>query len=357
MRNKNTRCFSFLLACLLICSLGNTAQAADQKTEKGTRDTITKEVLFSSEDKKASKKEAFQETIKENGKTYRLKNVEYKQLDRSPVTIKKEISKEVKSDPIPEGQEYQPPETLEDGGVTYQLEKVDKKEQETGNAETQTVTGHTDFDRAVTRSDVPATKQVTVKNNRTGEDMTVNCDLKDVTAITNASWEDTHIDIVFESYDSQIFQWNGVTVTKDTQTPLAGYESQLLASVGADSSNYRVLRTYWKGEPYTDANGTVCRDARADAQRLVNYYRANYAAAVPLEGTKATIYTATYKGTEKITDDSQYVYTIKATGMYQVQDTNYAPFVLAGIGIALLLLLTVLILMLLMKKKKEKEEN
>ena len=89
----------------------------------------------------------------------------------------------------------------------------------------------------------------------------------------------------------------------------------------------------------------------------MNYYRANYAAAVPLEGTKATIYTATYKGTEKITDDSQYVYTIKATGMYQVQDTNYAPFVLAGIGIALLLLLTVLILMLLMKKKKEKEEN
>ena len=78
------------------------------------------------------------------------------------------------------------------------------------------------------------------------------------------------------------------------------------------------IRDSWTGEPYTDANGTVCRDARADAQRLVNYYRANYAAAVPLEGTKATIYTATYKGTEKITDDSQYVYTIKATGMYQV---------------------------------------
>ena len=127
MRNKNTRCFSFLLACLLICSLGNTAQAADQKTEKGTRDTITKEVLFSSEDKKASKKEAFQETIKENGKTYRLKNVEYKQLDRSPVTIKKEISKEVKSDPIPEGQEYQPPETLEDGGVPISLRRLTKK--------------------------------------------------------------------------------------------------------------------------------------------------------------------------------------------------------------------------------------
>lgn len=357
MRNKNTRCFPFLLACFLICSLGNTAQAADQKTEKGTRDTITKEVLFSSEDKKASKKEAFQETIKENGKTYRLKSVEYKQLDRSPVTKEKEISREVKSDPIPEGQEYEPPETLEDGGVTYKLDKVEKKEQETGDTETQTVTGYTDFDRAVTRGDVPATKQVTVKNNRTGEDMTVTCDLKDVTAITNASWEDTHIDIQFISYDASIFHWNGITVTKDTAMPLAGYESQLLASVGADSSNYRILRTYWTGEPYTDADGIVCRDARADAQRLVNYYRANYAATVPLEGTKAAIYTATYKGTEKITDDSQYVYTIKATGTYQVQDTNYVPYVLAGVGIALLLLLTVLILMLLMKKKKEKEKD
>lgn len=62
--------------------------------------------------------------------------------------------------------------------------------------------------------------------------MDVTCRLTGIEAIADPSWEDTYIDIVFQEYDAFVFQWESVTVSKDTQTPLAGYEEQLIRSVG-----------------------------------------------------------------------------------------------------------------------------
>lgn len=357
-RNKTNPIFSFLLVFTLAGGLlfsEISVEAAESKISTG--DKIIKELLFSTEDAGESKDDEFQEIIKENGKTYRLQKVSYELVDKAPLEIDQDTEKVVESNPIPEGEEYNAPETIEEEGVTYTLVSVEKEENVTAEEETQTVSGYTDYDRAVTASDVPATKQVTVKNQRTGENMTVTCNLKNIEALTDSAWEDTFIDITFISYDASIFHWNGVTVTKGTASPLAGYESELLSSVGADNSNYRVLNTYWTGEPYTDSDGVLCRNARADVQRKVNYYRVNYSAAVTLKEEKGTVYKATYKGTETVADKDRNLFTIKATATYKLQQNQYMPYVLAGIGIALLLLLITLILFLLRRKRKEEKEN
>lgn len=344
--------FSFLLtASLLVNGVSTCAKESQPENEIVTDKKIVKEVLFSSDNKQEEKKDVFSQTLKRNGKTYHLETVAYEVADQTPVSVKKETTKLIESDPLPEGQAYEPSETIEENGVTYTLKEVKEKEA-AGDVAVQTVNGYTDYDRAVTAADVPATKVISTTNSMTGEEMEVTCSLSGIETITDSAWEDTYIDIVFESYDSNIFRWNGVTVTKDTNTPLKGYEAQLLSSVGATQDNYRVNQTYWTSDPYTDADGIVCRNARADVQRKITRYRANYHASVP--AGNGTVYEAVYEGSETITDPDRFVYTIRATATYALA-SGISP-IMVGVGVAILILLLVLILFWIWKNKKRKEE-
>lgn len=346
-KRRGTRIFSFLLT-LSILANGMMVQANDtKKLEDGS---LIKELKFSTDNSSESKDQEFKETIKEGGKTYRLAGVSYETLDKTPVKIEKEVVKEIKSDPLPDGTAYEPAQTLEEDGIIYTLDHV-KDDPETTEPYSQNVTGYTDYDHAVTKASVPATKRITVKNNRTGENTTVTCQLQNVSPVANTTWENTHIDIVFESYDSNVFRWNGITVSKNTSTPLKGYENQLLQSVGADTENYRVGKTYWTGDAYRDGSGVLCRNARADVQRNVQYYRANYSGSIQQAGEK--IYTAVYKGTETLESSTDYVYTMKAVATYELQ--NNTIYIVAAIGIFLLFLFIVLLLFLLSKKKKTEQ--
>ena len=56
---------------------------------------------------------------------------------------------------------------------------------------------------------------------------------------------------------------------------MQGYEEQLLASVGLGTDG-KVKNTYYTSDIYTNADGVVCRDARANIQKLVPVYRAEY---------------------------------------------------------------------------------
>lgn len=253
--------FCGLLVGLLFTQTVTFAKAEEPEgMKKG--DLFIQERLFSTDTKEVGS-DKFEGSITVDGKRYLLQEVKQEVVDQTPVKIETPVEKTIDSEPM--DTEYEPEQTIEKDGVTYTLEKVEKKEQQ--EVSNQTVTGYTDYDKAVTRASVPAIKQVTVKDNQTGENKTVTCTLTDVTPLAEGGWEDTHIDITFESYDSNVFRWNGVTVGKDTSTPLAGYENKLLQSAGADTSKYRVLRTYWTGKPYTDGNGVLCRNARADVQR------------------------------------------------------------------------------------------
>lgn len=337
---------SFWIVTMLICTFCSPVLA------KADSQTIKKEILFSTENASDKKDDEFPQTIKENGKTYQLVNVSYEIVDQTPLSIKQNVTKEVVSDLVSENEEFNPEETLEEDGVIYTLDHIDELSGTDGAV--QTVTGYTDYSKAVSENSVPKIKNITAKNDQTGEMETVSCNLVNVERLSNTSWEDTYIDIVFESYDSNIFRWNGLTVSKDTDSPLSGYESQLLASVGVNSNNYRVLRTYWNGNSYTDSNGVLCRNARADVQRKVNYYRANYKGEIQLSEMKS--YKAVYTGIKDVTSEDQFSYTMKATAIYEPVN-NTLLYALSGVCILLFIVLIVLLLYLLAKRKKDNDSK
>lgn len=317
-------------------------------------DTITREILFSTDQEQIDKESLFEPEIREKGKIYRLKKVDYEQVDKEPVSIDQKVTKEVKSELIPEGEVYEPEQEITEEGVTYTLKHVTEERQE-GETYTQQVTGYTDYSYPISKSSVPGTKQVTAKNKRTGEQETVTCNLTGVETV-GSDWEDTYIDITFISYNATVFRWQGITVSKNSSQPLAGYEKELLESVGGNTDDYRVKRTYWTSQPYENSDGVLCRDARADVERKITYYRANYIGEIRSENINAgTIYTSTYEGTQKVISQDQFSYQFKVTAIYEEQ-AGIVPYVLAGVGILLLIALIVIILFLIRKKRKGEEK-
>ena len=144
---------------------------------------------------------------------------------------------------------------------------------------------------------------------------------------------DSTIDIKFQGYDRNAIQWQGIVFPNDrgAGAPLKGYEKELLASVGLDGLNGKIKNTYYTSDVYTDADGVVCRDARADIQKLVPVYRAEYIGEI---NTPHVIKTAVYEGEQELESDTNINYTIKATGTYEEVQS---PIVSISIGIAIII--------------------
>lgn len=177
--------FCGLLVGLLFTQTVTFAKAEEPEgIKKG--DLFIQEKLFSTDTKDVGS-DKFEGSITVDGKRYLLQEVKQEVVDQTPVKIETPVEKTIDSEPM--DTEYEPEQTIEKDGVTYTLEKVEEKEQQ--EASNQTVTGYTDYDKAVTRASVPATKQVTVKDNQTGENKTVTCTLTDVTPLAEGGWEDT----------------------------------------------------------------------------------------------------------------------------------------------------------------------
>ena len=66
------------------------------------------------------------------------------------------------------------------------------------------------------------------------------------------------------------------------------------------------------------------------------------------------MYHSTYTGTEKITSEDKYSYTIKAAAEYE-EINNLLVYALSGVSILLLIIIVILILYIVSKKKEKKE--
>lgn len=306
----------------------------------------TKSITFLTDNKAEKKDENFEKKIKVDGKNYNLQSINYDVVKTNP-----KPEKTVESDPVREGQDYSPEKEIIVDGITFKLKSSLSHETIIEEEVIQKVTGYTDYDYAVTSADVPITKEFSVKNDRTGDIEIVQCQLQNITAL-DGTWIDTYIDIVFETYDAEMFSWNGVQVKKNTNAPLAGYEKQLLTSVGADTENYKVGRTYWTSEPYTDSNGILCRNARADVKRYVTYYRASYNGEIKSGAVQGRYFTNIYEYESGEGDH----YEIEATANYE--EVKETPMLVIGIGVLILICLIVFILFVISKRnKKEKREE
>ena len=130
--------------------------------------------------------------------------------------------------------------------------------------------------------------------------------------------------------------------------PLAGYESQLLESVGAAEGS-QITGLSWAGEPY-EAEGVLYRDAVATVQQVVTLYRADYNGQIHEAEQKGVVYRNTYEAPDP---QGEIQYTVKATAEYtQLSDPRIA-YLLTGAGIAIFIGAVVLILILLSRKKQK----
>lgn len=239
---------------------------------------------------------------------------------------------------------------IEDG-ITYTYKSKKEEAAVLEERYEQSVYGYTDFNKVVTKADVPATKRVTVTNEKTGLKETVTCNLSGIHPLTPV-WESTYIDITFETYDADAYVWNGEVVEKNADPALD--ETKLLASVGADERTYKVKRIYWNGEAYEE-NGVLCRKARADVQRLTTYYRASYDGMIIEEEIPGVKYILTYEGKQADGEAAGYIYEIEGTAVYKRD--NITVFIAVGAGILIVAAGIVGILFLIAKKKQENEEK
>lgn len=344
MKSKVVRMFLFCcMAVLLVGCSGNSNKKTEDKS-------VTKKILYVTDDKKETADAKFEQKIKQDGKTYVLENISYQELEKVPK--EKTVTKKIESETYPEGQAWRPDQEIVEDGITYKLSQVTEEKSVYKEAWSQPVTGYTDYSKPVTKADVPGTKQITVENAETGQMETVTCSISGIVQLPG-EWENTYIDITYETYDADRFVWGNSVVGKNEATPEID-KTQLLASVGADDGTYRVGNVYWTGQPYTDPSGILCRDARADVQRLTAYHRVNYTGEIPHPEVPGIRYTAVYEGKRKDAS-AGYQYQMQATASYR--PVFPAAVILAGVGIAIIILALIGILFLIARRKKEKEEK
>lgn len=311
-------------------------------------DTYTISKTYDSETKNETYD--FQDTIKKNGKTYLLDDVSYKVLKETPIERKEEIL--FSTDPVmlPEDADYAPASSIERDDMSLSLKEITTVQAE---PYIQEVSGSTDYEYEISRSLVPQTKSIEVKNEKTGTLQTVDCTLQSFDLIGH-TWKDSYIDITIEGYNQTALSWQGITFANNMgDTPLKGYETQILQSVGLDSNTGKVDRTYWTTNPYTNSTGTVCRDGKADIQKLVPVYRASYNGSLV---TPMYEKTAIYTGLKKISDPQDLTYTIKATAHY-IEKKSIFSFIVVDVAIMLFILFIIAFLYILHKKKKEKGKD
>lgn len=331
MKNK-------ILSIILVMICASMVYPSFSYASKGHTETVTYKADNPEE------KQVFDEKIEVNGKKYKLLSVSYKNISDEYKKVQQEVIHVEQTEPILSGKEHKFAEIMEFDGVTYKLDNVQEVESE---PYVQVVTANTDYEYVVTNEIVPQTKVITVNNEITGNEESVECSLSDVRQI-GTKWVDSYIDIRFENYDSTAFSWQGELFANDPQAaPLAGYETQLLESVGLTEETGNVIRVYWTSEAYI-SDGVMYREAKADIEKEVPVYRASYEGKLT---TPLVIQEATYKG-QTMVESEEIEYTIEAIAKYEVDNTMQYVF-----SVVMLILIIGIVLLLFIISKKRKNEN
>jgi hypothetical protein len=344
MKNKTT-IFSFLLILSVMAAPFGVSASNEQ--------VMKKEYTYESKDKDEKQDAHFKNKLNENGKEWELATINYEIVSDKVITKEETVTKEIKSKEIKKDEEYVPEEAINEDGVEYSLKTTDKKEVEIVSEYKQTVKGYEDYSDKSNADNAPDKKEIEATNKKTGKVVKCNCDKTTTEILYKAGWQDASIDITFISYDSNIFEWNGVQIEKNVKEPLKGYEDVLLRSIGADSDRYRIKDIYWKGKAYKNKAGILCRDCVADVSRNIDYYRVNYQGEIIVPAEKGYVYTSTYEAVQSV-PTGEHEYQIKAIAIYKevIKDENNFPIVGGIVALALAIALAVGIIFIIKKKRK-----
>lgn len=313
-----------------------------------------REVPFTAEDEQGGIPE-FEEEVTKDGVRYALSDVQVKTEEKVPVEETRYFSREQEV-LLLEGEEFSPQEEMEQDGMTYRLVEVRQEPAEVLGRTEQVVSGYTDYPYPVSEAEVPQTKEVTAVNQASGRTESVTCRLTGIAPV-EGRWQPNTVDIVFYDVDADWYEWNGMLVPSGQEEPLEGYEREILQSVGAREEDSRITGTYWKTEPYRDAQGRLCREAAASMEQFVVSYRASYEGKLVAE-EKGTRCRLVYEGSKRVKSDTDFTYRRTArAGYVKVEEASPVKAVLAGIGIMILFLLAVGMLYLFARKNRKKERN
>lgn len=335
-----------LLLCVASLIPSQTAGAATETIQKTSYYDITaqgKEEAMAA----AEGKSDFPEQTAEDSAVYVRQEITAKVVTEEPETQAETVYQTKKSGVILSGETFEPEQTMQQDGITYTLVQTTKKKKTLVKEKKETVTAYTVYQSKKAAKAAPASKQVKVS----GSDKKVTC-YKTGAVVRQASvWKDSYIDITFVSYDADHYIWNGITVEKDTKTPLAGYERELIKSVGLTPSTCKVKSISYSGKAYRNENGVLCRKARAKVRKKVKQYRANYKGVKKTKAVTGTVYTLLYAGRKEV-ETGKTVYGVTVTAAYARQKTHISVAVLT-VGILLALVFLSGVLLLLAKKKRK----
>ncbi len=168
-----------------------------------------------------------------------------------------------------------PPEEYQDGeGHIYNLKNW-QLEEVPGES------GWREIEQEVIYRQVEAAEQIphTIPYHEQAEGQEVRGVLTEADRMTiGERWSgDFEIPLIFHSYGADAYTLGELTLTVSENFPPAQeYEAQLLGILGLPLTDYEILQMEWRGEPYENEDGSLCRMAAALGNKRLRDYRVIY---------------------------------------------------------------------------------
>lgn len=331
------------------------AFAGNNKTYAAT--TFTEEETFESENKEAEYD--FKKNKSKDGVDYTLTDVKYDVKAKQIANITKTNTVLV-TDAAPVFEE-----SIVENGITYRLKSVTTAEGDMGSRSV-TYTKVYTYNGLTKTDDIPAVVAGSVRDEATNEVSTVNMTQTGLVKKNEQKSDDFvfSINVVSGAY----FMYKDNLVEYNAENPnLMQYKDSILEDLGLSKDIYTVESIEWTSEPEADADGMIHRTATVKGYKEIADYEATYVATVDYP-TANVVYTADY---EADTTKNTTFYEIKGTATYQltseIVDENasgnkktdfksvFKNPVVVGSFSAVVIVIIAVIAIVLWKKKSEKE--
>lgn len=350
---KNKKAFIKVFGAVLVFLA--VAFAGNNKTYAAT--TFTEEEKFESENKEAEYD--FKKNKSKDGVDYTLTDVKYDVKAKQIANITKTNTVLV-TDAAPVFEE-----SIVENGITYRLKSVTTAEGDMGSRSV-TYTKVYTYNGLTKTDDIPAVVAGSVRDEATNEVSTVNMTQTGLVKKNEQKSDDFvfSINVVSGAY----FMYKDNLVEYNAENPnLMQYKDSILEDLGLSKDIYTVESIEWTSEPEADADGMIHRTATVKGYKEIADYEATYVATVDYP-TANVVYTADY---EADTTKNTTFYEIKGTATYQltseIVDTNasgtkktdfksvFKNPVVVGSFSAVVIVIIAVIAIVLWKKKSEKE--
>ena len=200
----------------------------------------------------------------------------------------------ITTEPFTDSEEnHIPKDSFSDGGVDYVLlnyEVIDVL----GEERKEEVSDVISYNGIPKSQEIPETAQITVEDPILEEELSVTVPLSGVT-YSNERWENGFsFEITVNDYDAAVFMLGEKEVTLSEESPLSGYETELLGMIGVSGEDYRINEIRWDGEAY-EADGVLKRKLTAFGEMRLVDCAAAYSGTVALPAVDAKAVRAVYK--------------------------------------------------------------